>query len=152
MPSNDNVEFKSCFFKKLFFVGNISSPVVAFSASLSGSITPIAQYEAFVYGSVTLNEGDAYNAHVGRFRAPVAGIYHFVATAQSRSSDNLEFELVRNGVALCRARGSYSTGTCATTVHLSANNDVWVRHYSTSGNTVYGSAYAVFTGHLVHAG
>lgn len=151
MPSNDNVEFKSCFFKKLFFVGNISSPVVAFSASLSGSITPIAQYEAFVYGSVTLNEGDAYNVHVGRFRAPVAGIYHFVATAQSRSSDNLEFELVRNGAALCRARGSYSTGTCATTVHLSANNDVWVRHYSTSGNTVYGSAYAVFTGHLVHA-
>lgn len=151
MPSNDNVEFKSCFFKKLFFVGNISSPVVAFSASLSGSITPIAQYEAFVYGSVTLNEGDAYNAHVGRFRAPVAGIYHFVATAQSRSSDNLEFELVRNGGALCRARGSQSTGTCATTVHLSANSDVWVRHYSTNGNTVYGSAYAVFTGHLVHA-
>lgn len=151
MPSNDNVQFKSCFFKKLFFVGNISSPVVAFSAYLSGSITPIAQYEAFVYDQVRLNEGDAYNVYVGRFRAPVGGIYHFVATAQSQSSDSLGFELVRDGSTLCRARGSQSTGTCATTVHLSTNSDVWVRHYTTYGNTVYGSAYAVFTGHLVHA-
>lgn len=151
MPSNDNVKFKSCFSKNLFFVGNISSPVVAFSAYLSGSITPIALNEAFVYGSVTLNEGGAYNVHVGRFRAPVAGIYHFVATAQSKSSDNLEFELVRDGILLCRGRGTQSTGTCATTVHLSANNDVWVRHYSNNGNMVYGSAYAVFTGHIVHA-
>lgn len=104
-----------------------------------------------MYGSVTLNEGDAYNAHVGRFRAPVAGIYHFVATAQSQSSDNLGFELIKDGSSLCRGRGAQSTGTCATTVHLNANNDVWVRHYSTYGNTVYGGAYAVFTGHLVHA-
>lgn len=104
-----------------------------------------------MYGSVTLNEGDAYNAHVGRFRAPVAGIYHFVATAQSQSSDNLEFELIKDGSSLCRGRGAQSTGTCATTVHLNAKNDVWVRHYSTYGNTVYGGAYAVFTGHLVHA-
>lgn len=151
MPSNYNVEFNRCFCKKLFFVGNISSPVVAFSAYLSGSITPVAYSEAFVYDQVKLNEGGAYNVHVGRFRAPVAGIYHFVATAQSQSSDNLRFELVRNGVALCRALGAQSTGTCATTLHLNANNDVWVRHISNSGNMVYGSAYAVFTGHLVHA-
>lgn len=125
--------------------------MVAFSAYLSGSITPVATYEAFVYDHVMLNEGGAYNAHVGRFRAPVAGIYHFVATAQSQSSDNLDFELVRDRNLLCRGRGTQSTGTCATTVHLSANNDVWVRHYINNGNTVYGSAYAVFTGHLVHA-
>lgn len=125
--------------------------MIAFSAYISGTINSVATYEAFVYEYVTLNEGGAYNVHVGRFRAPVAGIYHFVATAQSQSSDSLGFELVRDGTALCRARGAQSTGTCATTVHLNANADVWVRHYSTNGNTVYGSAYAVFTGHLVHA-
>lgn len=151
MPYNYDVEFKNYFFKKLFFVGNISSPVVAFSAYLSSSITPVAYSEAFVYDHVTLNEGGAYNVHVGRFRAPVAGIYHFVATAQSQSSDSLGFELLRDGNALCRARGAQSTGTCAATVHLNTNSDVWVRHYSSQGSLVYGSLYAVFTGHLVHA-
>lgn len=125
--------------------------MVAFSAYLSGSITPVATYEAFVYDHVMLNEGGAYNAHVGRFRAPVAGIYHFVATAQSQSSDSLGFELRHDGTTLCRARGAQSTGTCAATVHLNTNSDVWVRHYSTQGSLVYGSLYAVFTGHLVHA-
>lgn len=114
--------------------------MVAFSAYLSGSISHVASYEAFVYEHVTLNEGSAYNAHVGIFQAPVAGIYHFVATAQSQSSDNLGFELVRDGSVLCRARGSQSTGTCATTVHLNTNSDVWVRHYSTQGSFVSGSA------------
>lgn len=146
-----NAAFNSASFQKLFFVGNVFGPVVAFSAYLSGSISHVAAYEAFVYEHVTLNEGSAYNAHVGRFQAPVAGIYHFVATAQSQSSDNLGFELVRDGSVLCRARGSQSTGTCATTVHLNTNSDIWVRHYSTQGSYVSGSAYAVFTGHLVHA-
>lgn len=35
---NDNVEFKSCFFKKLFFVGNIFSFVVVFLVFFFGSI------------------------------------------------------------------------------------------------------------------
>lgn len=125
--------------------------MVAFLAYLSGSISPVALYEAFVYESVTLNEGGAYNVHVGRFRAPVAGIYHFVATAQSQSSDSLSFELVRDGGVLCRARGAQSTGTCAATIHLNTNSDIWVRHYSSYGSVVNGGLYAVFTGHLVHA-
>lgn len=107
-----------------------------------------------MYDHVTLNEGNAYNAHVGRFQAPVAGIYHFVATAQSQSSDSLKFELVRDRALLCRGEGTQSTGTCVSTVHLNANADVWVRHYSqysNNGNTVYGDGYAVFTGHLIHA-
>nr|XP_022295242.1 complement C1q tumor necrosis factor-related protein 2-like [Crassostrea virginica] len=132
---------------------NPTTPV-AFSAYLSSDVTPVAVYEALVYDHVIYNSGDAYNAHVGRFRATVAGIYHFVATSQSYSSDYIEFELVRDGIMLCRGRGSQSyqsTGTCAATVHLSANQDVWVRHYSTNGNYIRGSGYSVFTGFLVHA-
>ena len=114
----------------------------------------MAVYEALVYDHVIYNSGNAYNAHVGRFRAPVGGIYHFVATSQSYSSDYIEFELVKDGSLLCRGRGSQtyqSTGTCAATVHLSANQDVWVRHNGYSGNAIKGSGYSVFTGFLVHA-
>lgn len=140
----------------MYFIssGNPTAPVVAFSAYLSGDVNPVASYEAIVYNIASLNTGNAYNTHVGRFQAPVAGIYHFVATAQSYSSDYIEFELVRDGSYLCRGRGSQSyqsTGTCAATVHLSAGSDVWVRHYSTNGNYIRGSGYSVFTGYLVHA-
>lgn len=139
--------------KLYIFSGNPTTPI-AFSAYLSSDVTPVAIYEALVYDHVMYNSGDAYNAHVGRFRAPVAGIYHFVATSQSYSSDYIEFELVRDGGMLCRGRGSQSyqsTGTCAATVHLSANQDVWVRHFSNHGNYIKGSGYSVFTGFLVHA-
>ena len=139
--------------KQYIFSGNPTTPV-AFSAYLSSDVTPVALYEALVYDHVIYNSGDAYNAHVGRFRAPVAGIYHFVATSQSYSSEYIEFELVKDATMLCRGRGSQtyqSTGTCAATVHLSANQDVWVRHYSTNGNYIRGSGYSVFTGFLVHA-
>ncbi|XP_062567721.1 complement C1q tumor necrosis factor-related protein 2-like [Saccostrea cucullata] len=133
---------------------NPASPAVAFSAYLSSDVHPVAYNEAIIYNAVKLNEGDAYNAHVGRFKAPIAGIYHFVASVQSYSSDYIDFELVRDGSYLCRGRGSRtyeSTGTCASTVHLNVGSDVWVRHYSTNGNFIKGSGYSSFTGHLVHA-
>ncbi|XP_061180238.1 complement C1q tumor necrosis factor-related protein 3-like [Saccostrea echinata] len=131
---------------------NPSSPVIAFSAYLSSDVHPLATNEAIIYNNVQLNEGNAYNAHVGRFQAPIGGIYHFVASAQSYSSDYIEIEIVRDTVTLCRGRGSQtyqSTGTCAATIHLSAGSDVWVRRYS--GNYIRGNAYSAFTGHLVNA-
>ena len=133
---------------------------MAFSAAKTSDVTPVASNEIIVYDHVHINQGNAYDANVGGFKATVRGIYHFATTMMSTSSYYMEIEMVyttgnyTSPLVLCRARASQSynaMGACIANVRLDLGDDVWVRHYGTRGTHIRGSYFPTFSGHLIYA-
>ena len=105
------------------------------------------------------NEGGAYDARYGSFRAPVAGIYKFAfSVLQGTSSMYIGLDLVKDGTVVGRIKtGAYGyrdVGTNIINLYLDSGNDVWVQHSTDSdSNKVLAEKgfYTSFTGFLVKA-
>lgn len=117
-------------------------------------MTPIASNEVVIFDNVVTQVGGGYDPFIGRFKAPVAGYYHFIVTIMSYLGHFIEIELVRDGSLLCRARASQTynaMGTCASNVLLGVGSDVWVRHRTSNGDYIRGQYFPSFSGHLIKA-
>ncbi|XP_067307639.1 cerebellin 18 [Pseudorasbora parva] len=77
---------------------------IAFTASMlpmSGCLGPFTSNMSISYQSVSLNQGNGYNAALGTFTAPHAGLYFFSFTAYSKVGDAerlyQKVQLMKNG-------------------------------------------------------
>ena len=75
-----------------------------------------------IFDAVYLNDGNAYTAHSGMFRATVSGLYKFTSSSQ------MEFKIMKDGSSLAWLVSIDSGGTesIQTIVHLTQVQEVWV--------------------------
>jgi len=68
---------------------------VAFFATLTSHIVHAGQNQTIAFDRVLTNVGNAYNAHVGLFTAPVSGIYVFSVSLLSMPGHTTHFSLYK---------------------------------------------------------
>lgn len=126
---------------------------VAFTAALSPKTTELAQNQLVRFDHVITNAGNGYDARLGHFTAPTAGIYMFSISVMSLPSQYLQLQLVKNGNEVGRAEGDtqgYDTTTVVVMVELNVGDAVWVKRWGTTATeSIYGHLWSYFTGCLI---
>jgi hypothetical protein len=127
---------------------------IAFTASLSHELNPVHAHQVVHFDTVVTNIGDGYAPGGGLFTATIPGVYQFTVTVISEKFHFSEVVIVKNGAGaeLCRAHAdgdAWDSGTCLATVHLAADDHVWVQQLG--GNVIFGQNYSSFSGHLILA-
>lgn len=104
---------------------------------------------AYIFSNVDHNVGSCYSTATGRFTAPVAGRYLFMAAALSRSGSAMNFNLRKNGSSVVTAEDSRSGGfgEANATIILNLNASDYVDVYL--NNASYGGQYDWFSGYLI---
>ncbi|CAG2236845.1 C1QL [Mytilus edulis] len=111
------------------------------------------------------NEGNAWDSRTSTFKSPRAGLYYFSASIMSHQGEDIETELVRNGIGLIYSydgdKGTLGVGSLSGVLKLNPGDDVWIRIYNnpnvndvTTSKPVPQSVafFAVMTDHQQHLG
>ena len=111
------------------------------------------------FQNLITNDGNGFDCISGIFRAPTAGLYYFNVVILSHVTEDMETEIVKNGVGTVRTYSGDSTtwnsGTQSTTLYLELGDEVWVRILSAvpsvnNGNVrVFGYGFSSFSGFLI---
>ncbi|XP_062610534.1 collagen alpha-1(X) chain-like isoform X2 [Saccostrea cucullata] len=130
---------------------NTSSLPIVFTVCMGSSLRTLGPHQRIEFNQVILNEGGAYDPRHGIFRAPVTGIYRFVATFLNKPDHEAFVEIVKDGVLLTHAYSDYrqhSEGTAQVNVKLQSGDDVWCRNaFSTTSITLHPDGkYSCFSG------
>ena len=143
----------SFFLPSFLSVLAIAAPRVSFHARLETDLNNFTgRLEPF---TVMTNEGNAFSGELGLFTVPVSGIYFFVGSAGTSSTEKgISIDLQADGTSLSYAfthqYSIYDTmGTCHAAVHLTVGQQVWLQ--SLSYFTFYASFSTSFTGFLLSA-
>jgi hypothetical protein len=150
--------------------GRVTKPLQpAFRATLTSSVTGLADSAAIVFNSALTNIGSSYNTSTGRFTAPVAGFYQFnmsflyqnVSAGQSCEA-SLYLNGTNSGGLSFGPRVKYQTDytgysgyvsmSASISFYLNASDYVSVHSIAGRSFEVYGSASGVwsnFSGFLV---
>jgi len=122
---------------------------VAFSATLSSHVTGLGTNQAILFDHVTTNVGNAYSGRTGIFSSPTNGTFFFLSSVMTHGGQYLEAEIVKNGanVALMISQDAqFEQGTNGVVVNLQEGDEVWVRHVTNQGSSVYGGNWCSFLG------
>lgn len=119
-----------------------------YPASISGKVNTI------VYRKVYVNQGDAFNARTGVFRAPYSGVYQFFFSTQTGGSGTTDLWLVVNNywvaVSHSNVQGSTSVGNLSTYMTtLRKGATVYVTHNRGRSWATSASNTIVFGGSLL---
>ncbi|XP_045182322.2 uncharacterized protein LOC123541035 [Mercenaria mercenaria] len=123
---------------------------VAFFAYLTNHLVNPGVHQIIAFDHVVTNIGNAYNAHAGDFRAPVAGTYVFATTLMAGDVHLIyHFIVMHNGKSVSNIY-LVNGGTASQEVVLQLNqgDDVSI-HNMDAGNKLYGSGYSTFSGFLL---
>ena len=113
---------------------------LAFYASVTHAVS-LSDYETVEYDKVFTNVGNAYDSRHGHFTSPVKGVYLISFTLMDMISGGMEIEMVRNGVRVAYGQVGYNNhlmGTQVSIVMLEKGDMVWIRHASSSKETING--------------
>ena len=134
---------------------------VAFTASLSKTLTNVGSDQHIVFDNVITNVGNAYLSSHGHFITPVKGVYIFFVSLTNVPEHSASAALIQNGqwIGHVLAHGSasnsglYVTSTLASTVQLDIGDEVWVQNTQSFSDVeeIDGYNWSYFTGHLVNA-
>ena len=128
-----------------------NGPDIAFTARLGKDIQ-LGQHQPVDFDVVITNQGNAYDARHGEFRAPVNGLYHFSATVMSLPGKPLYCQIVRNGAPLIWLHGiatNNGVGSADVNLVLSAGDMVWVRKDDNAIPYTIHAIWSSFSGHLI---
>jgi hypothetical protein len=139
----------------IFLSEKIDVPLVAFNADSPRDYS-LDTNQIYIWSSVRINEGDAYDINTGIFTAPVTGLYYFAVHTCNYAGVNNIYAIVKektdiatsyqydNAVNDCHSMSSITT--------LTAGQRVWVRctSGSTSNQLWESSGRSSFIGALIH--
>jgi hypothetical protein len=132
---------------------------VAFTTTLSNTISNMGSHQQIVFDHVITNVGNGYSPSHGHFTAPIRGVYIFFVVITNVPRYSSSIQLLKNGgwIGSALAHGSnqnsdlFVTSTIAATVELQAGDEVWVQNeYSFSSvEELDGAGFSSFSGHLI---
>lgn len=140
------------FYVCIIFIKATSNTAVVFLAELTTSVSGTSDFIHF--DQVKINEGNAY--HHGTFVAPVSGTYQFSVTCCSNRANWVALDLSVNTATVGRLlAGDNDYDECTSKVyyvHLTANDDVYVKHEKGGGSLLSLDDYGLpsFGGFLIH--
>ncbi|VDI31591.1 Hypothetical predicted protein [Mytilus galloprovincialis] len=123
---------------------------VAFFATMNAHPENLGINQIVEFPKTITNEGNAWDSRTSTFKAPRAGLYYFSASIMSHLGEDIETELVRNGVGLIYSydgdKGTLGVRSLSGVLKLQTGDDVWIRIYNNpnvnAGNVrVYGYEY-----------
>ena len=106
---------------------------IAFYAHLSHNIDHLGNHQPIVFDQVRTNQGNAYKAVDGEFRATLAGTYFFIWTISNGDGTYMQSELVVNGnvygqiISDAANHNDWAVSTAFTIVSLQIDDRVWIR-------------------------
>ncbi|XP_041349266.1 EMILIN-2-like [Gigantopelta aegis] len=128
------------------------TPPISFRAGFSNDPSPVkySNGQIVVFDKIYLNDGNAYTAHSGMFRAPVSGLYIFTLHVLP-SSGAMSFIIVQDNKSVAHMEGTASGGTesMQIAVHVHKNQDVWISKIWGDGDTLRGQMLSTFSGFLL---
>ncbi|XP_053398548.1 complement C1q-like protein 2 [Mercenaria mercenaria] len=136
-----------------------NTPKVAFSTYLSRDKL-LGRGQHIKFDKVLLNDGGAYEASTGVFRATVSGVYVFTYVIAQRHKHEIRAKLVVDGKTIngAIAEGMHKwhdvQGTNTAIVHVCKGKAVWVESVSSHSNLEGNNAdyrYTSFSGFLLYA-
>ena len=106
-------------------------PTIVMKVRLSKDVTLSKVNQRLVYDTIVTNEGNAYDAETGIFRAPLNGTYIFSVTACATNSDRFSLYIVKDphmilGELRAGAKEYIDCNSEVTTSYLNAGSTVWV--------------------------
>ena len=141
---------------RLSLTPTLHSLTVAFTVHFSQPTINVGTHNVFLFDTIVTNIGGGYNAHTGLFTAPVTGVYIFsINLMGTNDHGELNVAVDKHGstLAILYTEGNsdrYDQGSTEVSTHLTAGEQVWVRH--NQGDTyVAGTWWTVFTGYLLQA-
>jgi hypothetical protein len=116
--------------------------IIAFHARTSAAIQNVARNAVVVFGTVTLNTAEAYNARTGKFTAPEDGVYSFTWTIATYAGKYFATDIVHNGKMISYNHvngGSYNknfeTASASAIIKMKKNDQVWIRTQDSGKDT-----------------
>lgn len=99
-----------------------------------------------LYPNILSNVGSHYSASTGRFTAPVAGRYYFVASNDTTGANNVGVRMKKNGTQVAASWCATSDGACSCVVIL----ELGVGDYISVGTDIgMEGGLSQFCGHLI---
>ena len=102
---------------------------------------------------VSLNIGNGYNPSIGKFTAPVDGIYQISFSYLQENGYNSHVELIKDGAKYSEVHASQKNHdqlSKTVLIQLKKGQTVWIRLTNSSTYRVYGgSRYTTFAGYLI---
>ncbi|XP_062589286.1 heavy metal-binding protein HIP-like [Saccostrea cucullata] len=128
---------------------------IAFHALMSKDQANLGNYAVVVFGRVTQNSGNAYNAKTGKFTAPEDGLYVFNWTILTTDGKYFHTQIVLNGkiIGYNNADGvsgssSRASGSSSAVINMKKKDKVWIRTNGREGKYAY-AVWSSFTGFKV---
>ncbi|XP_062579287.1 heavy metal-binding protein HIP-like [Saccostrea cucullata] len=117
---------------------------IAFHARLSKTQVNLGSTAVVVFGKITQNSGNAYNANTGKFTAPDDGLYYFQWTILTTEGKYFHTEIVLNGkiIGYNHADGvtgssNRLSGSSSAVIKMKRKEDVWIRVHGAAGKYAY---------------
>ncbi|KAL4228781.1 positive regulation of adiponectin secretion [Mactra antiquata] len=98
--------------------------------------------ETIIFNNVLLNAGNGYHTPHGLFIAPQSGIYLFSVTLANVQNSYFWAYMVKNGATLASVitdAPHINQGSVSVLAQLSVGDEVWVKHTSPAGGSIWGS-------------
>ncbi|XP_062615561.1 cerebellin-3-like [Saccostrea cucullata] len=125
---------------------------IAFQTTLSSSLQNIKSYQAVIFDTVKLNEGNGYDKTTGIFTAPEDGVYTFSWAIASAGGKYFISEIAHNGkpIAYSYSDGSgrtgYVTSSNTANIKMKKGDKAGIRAHNGYGKFALGGYYCTFSG------
>lgn len=132
--------------------GLLTSHKIAFYVGLTKNFGPVAEHTDIIFDRVITNMGDAYEAHTGRFTAPLAAVYQFNVIVSAQGRHKAAVMVIKNGemVATVWAESIpyWSTASNVAVLSLERGDQVWLLLLN-KASYLHGYMYTTFSGTIL---
>ncbi|VDI44093.1 Hypothetical predicted protein [Mytilus galloprovincialis] len=143
---------------KRVLLPSTSTSSVAFSASLINHQENLSVYQKIRFDYVITNVGSGYNPVTGVFKATVTGLYFFTVVIMSHATEDIETQIVKNGIQIVNTYSGDSTtwnqGSQSVVLQLTAGDNVYIQIQNNKGVNdgnirIFGQSWSSFSGFLI---
>ncbi|KAH3714758.1 hypothetical protein DPMN_057457 [Dreissena polymorpha] len=132
----------------------VAEGTVAFSAMKVARQDHVGANQNIIFEQVLTNEGGGYHQNHGVFIAPQSGVFVFSSTIMCVPNGEVDAEMVHNGNGVthiyCHGDGgSHDQGSQTVVIKMNAGDEVAVRNFAITDNSIWGGLYSSFSGYLV---